>query len=125
MNQIRIPWAEPGGQVTALELFAIDLLRECAVQGGATLLRITWDEAWGIKMRAVNRELARRLAEFVAHLGVVEKAIAKRHLYLTVEMRDIASERSLYYFPPRYTPPGAPRFLALFVRNLRSTSSTT
>jgi transposase len=58
VNQRPVPWAEPGSQVTALcERFAIDLLRKCAVQGGADLLRITWDEAWGIKARAVARGL--------------------------------------------------------------------
>jgi transposase len=61
VKQHPVPWAEPGSQFTALfERFAIDLLRECAVQGGADLLRITWDEAWGIKARAVARGLARR-----------------------------------------------------------------
>lgn len=96
VKQIRVPWAEPGGQFTALfERFAIDLLRECAVQGGAELLRITWDEAWGIKARAVTRGLARRQAEVVAHLGVDEKAIAKRHRYLTV-VADLDRSRVLY-----------------------------
>ena len=85
VKQLPVPWAEPGSQFTALfERFAIDLLRECAVQGGADLLRITWDEAWGIKARAVARGLARRGHEVVVHLGVDEKAIAKRHRYLTI-----------------------------------------
>ncbi|MFQ5899922.1 MAG: helix-turn-helix domain-containing protein, partial [Candidatus Methylomirabilia bacterium] len=58
VRQIRIPWAEPGSQFTALfERWAIDLLRECSVRGAAQLLRITWDEAWGIKERAVRRGL--------------------------------------------------------------------
>jgi transposase len=85
VKQIRIPWAEAGSQFTALfERLAIDLLRECSVKGASGLLRISWDEAWGIKRRAVRRGLARRQAEPVAHLGVDEKAIAKRHRYLTV-----------------------------------------
>jgi transposase len=96
VKQIRVPWAEPGSQFTALfERFAIDLLRECAVQGGADLLRITWDEAWGIKARAVTRGLARRGREVVVHLGVDEKAIAKRHRYLTV-VADLDRSRVLY-----------------------------
>jgi transposase len=93
VKQVPVPWAEPGGQFTALfERFGIDLLRECAVQGAADLLRITWDEAWGIK---VTRGLARRAAEVVAHLGVDEKAIAKRHKYLTV-VADLDRSRVLY-----------------------------
>ena len=96
VKQLPVPWAEPGSQFTALfERFAIDLLRECSVQGGADLLRITWDEAWGIKARAVTRGLARRGREVVAHLGVDEKAVAKRHRYLTV-VADLDRSRVLY-----------------------------
>ena len=96
LKQIPVPWAEPGSQFSALfERFAIDLLRECSVQGGADLLRITWDEAWGIKARAVTQGLARRGHEVVAHLGVDEKALAKRHRYLTV-VADLDRSRVLY-----------------------------
>jgi transposase len=96
VRQIRVPWAEPGSQFTALfERWAIDLLQECSVKGAAGLLRITWDEAWGIKGRAVKRGVARRQQEVVAHLGVDEKAIAKRHRYLTV-VADLDRSRVLY-----------------------------
>ncbi|WP_447972543.1 ISL3 family transposase [Nitrospira sp. Kam-Ns4a] len=85
VKQIAVPWAEPGSQFTAwFERLAIDLLRECSVTGAAGLLRITWDEAWGIKERAVARGLSRRTRDVVAHLGVEEKAIAKGHRDLTV-----------------------------------------
>jgi len=68
VKQLRLPWAEPGSQFTALfERLAIDLLRECSVTGAARLLRITWDEAWGIKGRAVKRGLARRRQEVYKH----------------------------------------------------------
>ena len=96
VKQLRVPWAEPGSQFTALfERFAIDVLQECAVQGGADLLRISWDEAWGIEERAVRRGLARRGHDVVAHLGVDEKAIAKHHTYLTV-VADLDRSRVLY-----------------------------
>jgi transposase len=96
VQQIRVPWAEAGSHFTALlERLAIDLLRECSVKGAAGLLRLTWDEAWGIKARAVTRGLARRRREVVAHLGVDEKAIAKRHRYLTV-VADLDRGRVLY-----------------------------
>lgn len=96
VKQLPVPWAEPGTQFTALfERVAIDLLQECAVQGAGDLLRITWDEAWGIKERAVARGLARRAAEVVAHLGVDEKAIAKGHTYLTV-VADLDRSRVLF-----------------------------
>ncbi|MBI3077765.1 MAG: ISL3 family transposase, partial [Deltaproteobacteria bacterium] len=96
VKQIRVPWAEPGSQFTALlERLAIDLLRECSVTGAAELLRITWDEAWGIKSRAVARGLARRTHEGVPHLGVDEKAFAKRHRYATI-VADLDQGRVLY-----------------------------
>jgi transposase len=96
VKQLRVPWAEPGSQFTALfERLAIDLLRECSITGAVRLLRISWEEGWGIKQRAVKRGLARRGAEVVAHLGVDEKAIAKRHRYLTV-VADLDRSRVLY-----------------------------
>lgn len=96
VKQLRLPWAEPGSQFTALfERLAIDLLRECSVTGAARLLRITWDEAWGIKGRAVKRGLAHRRQAGVTHLGVDEKAIAKRHRYLTV-VADLDRGRVVY-----------------------------
>ena len=59
------------------------------------LLRISWDEGWGIKARAVKRGLARRGPEVVGRLGVDEKAIAKRHRYLTI-VADLEQSRVLY-----------------------------
>jgi hypothetical protein len=59
------------------ERLAIDVLRECSVTGAAILLRITWDEAWGIKSRAVKRGPARPTVESIPYIGVDEKAITK------------------------------------------------
>jgi transposase len=96
VKQLRVPWAEPGSQFTALfERLAIDLLRECSIAGAVGLLRISWDEGWGIKGRAVKRRLARRAPEIVGRLGVDEKAIAKRHRYLTI-VADLEQSRVLY-----------------------------
>ncbi|MFH1609415.1 MAG: transposase, partial [Candidatus Bipolaricaulota bacterium] len=96
VKQIRVPWAERGSQFTMLfERLAIDLLLECSVSGTADLLRISWDEAWGIKERGVRRGLARRSQEDVRHIGVDEKAVAKRHRYLTI-VADLDRNRVLY-----------------------------
>ncbi|HXX39854.1 MAG TPA: ISL3 family transposase [bacterium] len=96
IKQIAIPWAEPGSQFTHLfERLAIDFLRECSVAGAAALLRITWDEAWGIKRRAVQRGLARRTAEPIPLIGVDEKAITKGHSYLTI-VADLQRHRVLF-----------------------------
>jgi transposase len=96
VTQIRVPRAEPGSQFTGLfERLAIELRCECSVTGAKGVLRTSWNEAWGIKARAVRRGLARRRAEVVPHLGVDEKAIAKRHRYLTV-VADLERHRVLY-----------------------------
>lgn len=96
VKQVRALWAEPGSQFTALlERVAIDLLRECSVAGAADLLRISGDEAWGIKKRAVRRGLARRAVGEVKHVGVDEKAVAKGHRYLTV-VADLDRGQVLY-----------------------------
>jgi transposase len=74
VKQIALPWAEPGSQFTAwFERLAIDLLRECSVKGAAGLLRITWDEAWGLKARAVARGLSRRTRTSYRTWGAMRK----------------------------------------------------
>jgi transposase len=96
VKQLRVPWAEPGSQFTALfERLAIDLLRECSITGAVELLGISWDEGWGIKARAVKRGLARRAPEVVGRIGVDEKALAKRHRYLTI-VADLERSRVLH-----------------------------
>ena len=96
VRQLRVPWAAPGSQFTVLfERLAIDLFRECSITGAGRVLRISWDEGWGIKARAVKRGLARRIPEVVGRIGVDEKAIAKRHRYLTI-VADLEQSRVLY-----------------------------
>jgi transposase len=74
----------PGSRFTvAFERRAIDVLLETDVLGGARLLRISWDEAWNIMERAVARGLRAKKRRVIAHLGVDEKAVAKRHRYVT------------------------------------------
>ena len=54
--QVTVPWAEPRSRFTLLfERLAIDVLRQCNVTGATKILRISWDEAWGIMVRAVTR----------------------------------------------------------------------
>ena len=83
--QVGVPWAEPGGRFTALfERWAIEVLQETSVDGGAGLLGISWDEAHGIMRRAVERGLARRESQVPKILGLDEKAFGKGHRYATV-----------------------------------------
>src|SRR5437868_12041382 len=63
---------------------AIGVLRETDVLGAARILRISWDEAWALMERAVERGLRRKPTRAVRHLGIDEKAIAKGQTYLTL-----------------------------------------
>jgi transposase len=85
IRQVHVPWATPGSRFTIpFERHAIDVLRETDVDGGARLLRLTWNEAWNIVERAVARGQKAKGRRIVAHLGVDEKAVAKRHRYVTL-----------------------------------------
>lgn len=85
VRQVRLPWAEPHSRFTALfERLAIDLLRETSVEGATRILRISWDEAWHIIERAVERGLTAKANLPVAYLGVDEVAIARGHKYMTL-----------------------------------------
>ena len=85
VRQVQVPWAEPRSRFTALfERLAIDVLLETDVKAGAKLLGRSWDEAHGIKARAVERGLQRRGKELPQTLGVDEKAIGHGHQYATV-----------------------------------------
>ncbi|MBM2832967.1 MAG: transposase, family protein [Candidatus Brocadiaceae bacterium] len=53
---VQVPWAEKQGRFTKLfEQFAIVVLQECSILAASGLLKISWDEADGIKQRAVKR----------------------------------------------------------------------
>ncbi len=83
--QVLVPWAEPKARFTRLfERLAIDVLRECSVTGATQILGLSWDEAWHLMERAVERGQARKVRRIIPHLGVDEKAIAKGHRYLTL-----------------------------------------
>ena len=85
VRQVRLPWAEPKARFTSLfERLAIDVLQETDILGATRILRISWDEAWHILERAVERGQRAKGARVTPHLGVDEKAIAKGHQYLTL-----------------------------------------
>lgn len=85
VRQVRLPWAEPMARFTVLfERLAIDVLKECDVEGACRILRLSWDEGWGIAERAVARGLLRRGVVAPAHMGVDEKAAGRGQDYITV-----------------------------------------
>ncbi len=85
IRQVAVPWALPGGRCTlAFEKHAIDTLLETDVLGASRLLRISWHEAWGFMERAVERGMQAKKRRIIPRLGVDEKAVAKRHQYVTL-----------------------------------------
>jgi len=85
VRQVRVPWAETRSGFTLLfERFAIDVLQETSIQGAATILGISWDEAHHLMARAVERGLARREHAPPRIMGIDEKAIAKGQRYVTM-----------------------------------------
>ena len=83
--QVLVPWAAPRSRFTLLfERLAIDVLSQCDVTGATKILRISWDEGWGIMERAVTRGRHRQAPKVVRQIGVDEKAAAKGHTYLTL-----------------------------------------
>jgi len=85
VRQASVPWAEPRSRFTLLfERFAIDVLLETDVAGAAKILGISWDEAHHLMQRAVARGRARKPRGLARRIGIDEKAIAKRHKYLTI-----------------------------------------
>lgn len=92
---VTVPWAEKHSRFTVwFERLAIDLLLECSVKGACEILRTSWDEADGIKQRAVGRGQARKMAEEVNRICVDEKSFGRGHDYVTLVVnvgRDRAS----------------------------------
>jgi transposase len=85
IRRVHVPWALPGARFTiAFERHAIDVLLEADITGATRLLRISWDEAWHIMERAVERGQRAKERRVIARLGVDEKAVSKRHRYITL-----------------------------------------
>ncbi|MEE9533092.1 MAG: ISL3 family transposase [Acidimicrobiia bacterium] len=84
--QVGVPWAEAGSRFTLLmERLVIDVLQQCTtVQGARRILRLSWDQVWGVMSRAVARGQARKKIRVMPLIGVDEKAFRKGHRYMTV-----------------------------------------
>ena len=85
VRQANVPWAQPGGRFTNMfEALATDVLLATDVTKAATLLGITWDEAWHIMERAVVRGRSAKPQTLPEQIGIDEKAISKGHRYMTL-----------------------------------------
>jgi transposase len=91
---VAVPWAEKYGRFSRLfERLAIDVMLECSIRGACELLRISWDEADGIKQRAVKRGLARKAPAVMPRLCVDEKGMGHGQDYLTI-VAQVTEERT-------------------------------
>lgn len=85
VKQVPVPWADSNSSFTALfEALAIRWLQEASLTAVSRLMDITWDQADGIRSRAVKRGLVRRKQQPVKSIGVDETSFKKKHDYVTV-----------------------------------------
>lgn len=85
VQQIPVPWAEPGSGFTALfEALIIDWLYEASVTAVAEAFALGWGAVDGIMKRAVRRGLERRENRLPTDVAVDETSFQKRQEYVTV-----------------------------------------
>jgi transposase len=85
---VTVPWAEKWARFSRLfERLAIDLMQECSISAACEILGISWDEADGIKARAVERGLARKVRQVPEEVCVDEKSAGHGQNYVTVVAR--------------------------------------
>jgi len=95
---VAVPWAEKYGRFTRLfERLAIDVMLECSISGACDILRISWDEADGIKQRAVKRGLARKSPEVMERLCVDEKGMGHGQNYLSIVAKVKEDQTTVQY----------------------------
>jgi transposase len=95
---VQVPWAEGSSRFTMFfEQFAIEVLQACSAARAGKLLDISWDEADGIKQRAVRRGLARRQVADLEYVCVDEKAVSHGHDYVTVVTGVVAGKPRVLY----------------------------
>jgi len=95
---VAVPWAEKYSRFSRLfERLAIDVMLECSISGACELLRISWDEADGIKQRAVQRGLARKAPAVMPRLCVDEKGMGHGQNYLTIVAQVEADRTTVQY----------------------------
>jgi transposase len=95
---VQVPWAEGSSRFTLFfERFAIQVLEACPAARAGELLRISWDEADGIKQRAVRRGLARRQIVGLEYVCVDEKAVGRGQDYVTIVTGLIGGKSHVLY----------------------------
>ena len=79
------PWSDKHSRNTfSFEALVIELYREMSGTAVCRHLKISWSTMWAIIERGVKRGLARRKPTPLPFIGIDEKAIARRHRYVTI-----------------------------------------
>jgi len=73
------------------------VLLECSISGACAILAISWEEADGIKQRAVKRGLARKQPAVMPRLCVDEKGVGNGQDYLTIVAQVQAERTTVQY----------------------------
>jgi transposase len=95
---VAVPWAEKYARFSRLfERLAIDVMLECSITGACSILGMSWDEADGIKQRAVKRGLARKVPAVMARLCVDEKGMGRGQDYLTIVAQVTEQQTTVEY----------------------------
>ena len=89
VKQVNVPWSGTHGRFTLLmERLIIHTLEACqSVSRTCRLTGVSWDQAWSVMERAVQRGQQRKRehpGEPVRRIGVDEKAFRKGHSYMTI-----------------------------------------
>jgi len=66
------------------ERFAIEVLRQTSIQAAGRILGISWEEAWHLLDRAVERGMRRKPKRVICQYGVDEKSAGRGQDYVTV-----------------------------------------
>ena len=118
----QVPWAEGSSRFTLFfERFAIQVLEACPTSRASELLGISWDEADGIKQRAVRRGLARRLLDGLEYACVDE--VRRREIVMgtVAEKTALKQTRQLWLWGEENLPDRhAARFEALKESTLKT-----
>jgi hypothetical protein len=94
VKQVKIRW--PEGDYRFMAFFgrlAILGLKETSIEGAGKILRISWDEAWQIMGRAVERGRKQKSRRAVKKMGVDEKSLGKGHKLSAPGLQLGSSER--------------------------------
>jgi transposase len=87
-QMVQVPWAEARSRFTEMfERLAIDVMLECSINAARKFLRMSWDEADGIKQRAVTRGLARKPPSTPQKICIDEKSVGRGHDYVSLVVR--------------------------------------